>query len=478
MTTTIAPPALAMDFGEVLRRSASQYARNVAVTAGDRRQTYAELFERSSRLAQAIAARGIEPGDRVAMLGPNGPETVEQITGIALGGFVRAALYAHNAADGNAYLCDLVDARLLIVDAPLAEDLLALRDRMPQLEHVLVYGTDTPPAGAESYEAALAAASADDPQVHVGPDALHVIRFSAGTTGRPKGIFHTNRHWMGACDEYRWSSPMLDERDAYLAAAPLTHAAVLFLWQVLKTGGRVIVEPAFDPERFLRLIEQERVTFGFMVPTMIQPMVTHPDAARYDLTSLRCLNYAAAPISETTMLRAKELLGGKDVLFQMYGQSEIWPITMLYPHEHVSEGTETERGRLRSVGRPTPSTKLTIVDKDGNAVPPGTIGEVAARHEGMMSGIWKDPEATAARTLPDGSILTRDMGPSTRTGSSSSPTARRTSSSPADTTSGPPSWRTPSRPTRGSTRSASSACRTSGGARPRARSSSRPPAPR
>jgi acyl-CoA synthetase (AMP-forming)/AMP-acid ligase II len=397
-----------MDFGAILRRSAAHYRSNVAVTHQGRTTSYAQLFERASRVANAIADRGLEPGDRVALLGANAAETVEQIAGIALGGYTRAALYAHNAADVNAYLTDLVDAKLLIVEAPLAESMLALRADMPQIEHVLVYGGPAP-ASADAYEDALAAASPEDPRVVRGPDDLHVIRFSAGTTGKPKGIVHTNEGWSRAMDEYRWCTPQIDERDAYLAAAPLTHAAVLFLWQFLKVGSRIVVEPAFEPARFLDIIESERPTYTLMVPTMIQALVNHPDAAQRDLSSLRCVNYAASPISETTMVKAQQLLGS-DVLYQMYGQSELWPITMLFPHEHAPEGSPQERRRMRSVGRPTPSTTLTIVDDQGEPVAPGEVGEIAAKHPGLMDGLWKDPERTAERTLADGSLLTRDMG--------------------------------------------------------------------
>src|SRR5581483_6887733 len=144
------------------------------------------------------------------------------------------------------------------------------------------------------------------------------------------------------------------------------------------------------------------------VPTMIQALVAHPSAAARDLSSLRCVNYAASPISETTMTKALELFG--TVLHQMYGQSEAVPITMLLAHQHCPRGSERERRWMRSVGRPTPNTKITIVDEDGNPLPIGEVGEVAAQTPGSMSGLWRDPEGTAKRTLPDGSVLTRDMG--------------------------------------------------------------------
>jgi acyl-CoA synthetase (AMP-forming)/AMP-acid ligase II len=215
------------------------------------------------------------------------------------------------------------------------------------------------------------------------------------------GIYHTVSRWLAIGDEYRWVTPQIDERDRYLAAGQLTHAAVIFLWPMLQVGGRIVVMEAFDPALALRLIEEQRITFTLMVPTMIQVLVDHPDAATRDLSSLRCLNYAASPISETTMAAALEVFG--PVLYQMYGQSEAVPATMLLPHQHRLPWT-------RSVGRPTPNTKITVADEEGRPLPRGEIGEIAVRTPGSMSGLWNDPEGTAARLLADGSVLTRDMG--------------------------------------------------------------------
>jgi acyl-CoA synthetase (AMP-forming)/AMP-acid ligase II len=388
------------DFGEIIRTSARSFAANVAVSCEDFTQTYAELHERASRLANALAALGLRPGDRVGLLGPNGRHTVEQVAGISLGGFVRAALYAHQTAEVNAYLLGLVDARALIVDASLVAPLREHLGALEQLGHVIVYGGEHEHEE-RGYDGLLSRASATDPLVRQRPEDLHVIRFSAGTTGMPKGIVHDVQRWLAIGNEYRWVTPQLDERDVYLALGPLTHAAVLFLWPTLMVGGRIAVVPAFDPGRALELIERERATVTLMVPTMIQALVAHPDAGRRDVSSLRCLNYAASPISETTIARAIEVFGER-VLYQLYGQSESVPVTMLQPHEHLE--------RPRSVGRPTPNTVVTIVDEDGQPLPAGEIGEIASRSPGNMLGLWKDPEGTAARTLPDGSILTRDVG--------------------------------------------------------------------
>jgi acyl-CoA synthetase (AMP-forming)/AMP-acid ligase II len=378
-----------MDFATLLRRSARSFKDNVAVWCDGRTQTYAELFERACRLANGLASLGLQPGDRVAVLGPNGAETVEQVAGIALGGFVRSALYAHQTAEVNSYLLGLVEARALIVHHSLVEGL--------EAEHVIVYGDG--PGG--DYERLLAGSCATDPGHGQSEDDFHVIRFSAGTTGRPKGVAHKVAAWLAGGDEFRWVTPRIDERSGYLAAGPLTHAAVVFLWPMLQVGGRVIVMEAFEPGRALELIETQRPTLTLMVPTMIQALVAHADAGSRDLSSLNALTYAAAPISEKTMHQAIELLGD-DVLHQWYAQSEAWPVTMLLPHQHLA--------KPHSVGRPTPNTILKIVDDDGAEVPVGEVGEIAVRTPGQMWGHWNDAQGTAARTLPDGSIRTRDMG--------------------------------------------------------------------
>jgi len=395
------------DFGQILRRSAREYATNTAVSCGEHEQTYAELYERSCRLANALDGLGVAKGDRVALLGPNAFETVEQIAGTALGGYVRAGLYAHQTGEVNAYLLELTGARVLIVAAPLLDELAPHLPALPELEHVVVYAGEAP-QGTSSYEALLAAAALEDPRVEMGPEDLHVIRFSAGTTGRPKGIVHTNARWLAMITEYRTAVPQIDERDRYLAAGQLTHAAVIFLWPMLQSGACVVVVEAFEPGLVLELIESRRVTFTLVVPTMIQALVAHPDAQTRDLSSLRCLNYAASPISETTMTRALEVFG--PVLYQLYAQSEAVPATMLLPYQHRPDGTERERRWMRSVGRATPNTMVVAVDDDGNALPPGEVGEIAVLSPGNMTGLWRDPEGTAARLLPDGSVLTRDMG--------------------------------------------------------------------
>lgn len=396
-----------MDLGTIIRRSASLYGGHVAIAIDGREQTYAEMFNRACRLANVLRSLGVQPGDPVAVLGRNSYEALEQIAAFALGNYPRTTLYTYHSADVNEYLIRHVGVKALLVDAE------HYRLLQPRLEHlldpqrVLVFGEGVP-EGAQSYERLLSEASADDVVVPCSDDDVHIIRFSSGTTGKPKGIYHTIGRWMQFNNEYRWVTPMMDETSAYLVLGHLAHFGTALLWGALTVGARVVLMSSFDPAAALRLIEEHRVTHAVAVPTMLKAMVNEPESRTRDLSSLKALLYAGSPIDESTLLAAIERFG--PVLYQVYAQSEVLLMTTLPPLYHTTDGTPEARRRLRSAGRATPHTILTIRNDKGECLPAGVVGEIAAKSPGCMNGIWNDPEATAARTLPDGSILTRDMG--------------------------------------------------------------------
>jgi acyl-CoA synthetase (AMP-forming)/AMP-acid ligase II len=396
-----------MELSSIIRNGAREHPDRPAVRCGAQTQTYGQLHQRSCRLANTLRKLGVEPGERVATLGENCLQSIEQMSGLALGGYVRSSLYTHNAAESNLYLLNLVEASALIVQRKHYDALAPQLDEVASLRHVLVFDGQAQQAAID-YESALAQAPIDDPQVPVGPDDPHIIRFSAGTTGKPKGILHTVSRWNSVGEEMTLAMPPQDANDRYLAAGPLAHAAVLPVWATLAAGGSIVVMTAFDPERFVSLVAQEHCTTTVLVPTMMQMVVNHPKAAQADLSSLRAVFYGAAPISERTLAAARTLWG--DILYQMYGQSEAAPLTVLPPADHVVDGTPEQRARLRSAGRPTPNCQIRILDPHGNDLPPGQVGEIAAKSPTAMAAIWRDPQATAERILPDGSVLTRDMG--------------------------------------------------------------------
>ncbi len=396
-----------MDPASIIRRSSRCFGKNVAVSFEGRLQTYAEMFERARRLANALRDAGARPHEPVAVLGENAFETIEQAAACALGNFPRATLYAYHAPATNRYLLELTGARVLIVQTKYHAALEPLLAGLDRLAAVFVYGGDPGPS-ATSYEAAIGSARDDDVLVPVAGDDITIIRFSSGTTGRPKAVCHSVSRWVAYNSEWRWVTPMIDETSRYLTPTSLAHLGVALLWGILSVGGRIIPMATFDAGQTAELLEAERVSHTVMAPIMIRSVLDDPTIRSRDLSSLKCLMYAGSPIAPSTLRSAIEVFG--HTLFQLYAQSEAMPITMLLPHQHRTEGTERELRRLRSVGRATPNFTVTIRGEDGAVLPLGEVGEVAATGPSTMSGFWNDPAATASRTLSDGALLTRDMG--------------------------------------------------------------------
>lgn len=384
-----------MNFGMILRRSARIFPRKVAVRFDDRELTYAQLHERACRLTNALLGLGVQPGDRVCTLGDNSLESMEEICGLALGGFVRSPMYMQNPVDVQLYMLDSVQASAFIVQDTCWDEIRPRIGEAPSVKHVLVKG--------DGYEELVSTASATDPMIPVGADDIHQVRWSGGTTGMPKGIVHTTAAWLGMASELALALRGFDDSDINLVASPLSHAAVLMGWPLIAVGATQVVMAAFDPGRFLELVERERATCTFLAPTMIQLAVNHPDAQKRDLSSLRFVFYAAAPIAERTLLDAMNVWG--NINWQLYGQSEVLPVTVMTPQHHVPGS-----GWLRSAGRPTPNAFVKILDDDENELPVGEVGEICCWSPGNMLEIWGNPEATAERFTSDGFIRTRDLG--------------------------------------------------------------------
>lgn len=397
-----------LDPASRLRRTVSEHADTLAVVCDDQRQTYAVLYERATRLANALRDAGIEPGDRVAILADNSIASIELIAGLATGGYVNCPLYTHHPSEMNAYLLKYIGASALIVQANHYAQIAPLLADLPDLRLTLTIG-DGAPTTLPRYDEALAAASTVDPELRVATDAPHVIRFSAGTTGRPKGIVHDVRGWMAMGDLWRaaWGRHW-HEDDRYLATGPISHATGLLIWPVLEGAAAAVVMRSFDPARFLDLVERERATVTLLVPTMAQMVLDEPSVAQRDLSSLHTVFYGAAPMPRPTLVRALDVWG--NIMYQAYGQSEALPVSILRPEYHHANGTEQERGWLQSAGKPCPGVRVRIADDAGDDVPLGGIGEIVVQTPGSMTGLWADPEATAARYTPDGYLRTRDMG--------------------------------------------------------------------
>src|SRR3954454_11688556 len=302
-------------------------------------RTYAELDERVTRLARALAERGVGAGDRVAVLGLNGIEVWESyLAGVRLGAIVVPVNF-RLVADEVAYVLADSGATALVVDAPLAGVAAKARERAPDVATVLVIG--------EEFEAALAAAGDGPLDVVVDEDEPAFIMYTSGTTGRPKGAVLTHRnllmHVFSQVTHLGWHP---EDRVA-APGTPLFHIAGLAggLPPLLVGGTNVILKSgAFDPAQTLEMMEREQVSSIFLVPAMWAAVVAVPGMAERDLSHLRRLSWGAAPAS-TTLLRTLIDSFPQAEVVTAFGQTECSPVTCFL------RGEDSLR-KIGSVGTP------------------------------------------------------------------------------------------------------------------------------
>lgn len=393
--------------GDLFRRSVLHYARRVAVKQGARALTYAELGAQVNRLANALIGLGLRPGERVALLMWNCPEYVVCDFAAATAGLVKVPLNHLLTRDEVRFRIDDSEAVAVVCDehfAPMVEE---LRAECPSLRHhiCITEGGRPAPAGFTAFADLVARGAARDPGIAVADDDLIGIMYTGGTTGRSKGVMHTHKSVLAIV--YSETLEMdVRHSEVMLQVAPLPHATQFMLLPGFLRGGTHVLMRKFDPDEVLRAVERERVSWIFMVPTMIYVLLDDPALRKYEHRTLRTIIYGAAPMSPDKLERAIEQLG--PVFIQVYSQMEVANQTTTLTKEDHVEALASARHRLASCGRPLPVAQVRIVDEADRDVAVGEPGEILVRGPHMMRGYWRREEETA-RTVRGGYIHTGDV---------------------------------------------------------------------
>ena len=368
--------------------AASDGERPAVITASGQVVTFAQLEERSSRLAQALFAHGVRRGDHVAVLLPNDDRTHEVAFALQRSGLYYTMVNTHLAADEAAYIVVDCGARTLITSEALTPLAVELVERTPDVELRLMIGARTAP-GHHSYDEFVAGSESEPLADEVEGSAM---LYSSGTTGHPKGIrrpltgqpFGSDVVLSGMLGGIMGFAP----GDVYLSPAPLYHSAPL-VWSMTaqRMGGTVVVMEHFDPERCLALIEQHKVTHAQFVPTMFVRMLKLSDEVRssYDLSSLRSVVHAAAPCPPEVKRRMIDWWG--PVIHEYYSGTEGMGMTWITSPEAL-----THPG---SVGKAIWG-EVHVCGDDGEDLPTGDDGVVyfAARSGAATFQYNHDPEKT------------------------------------------------------------------------------------
>ncbi len=408
----------------LLERSAAVFGDKDAIVYGDRRLTYREFAAAATRLARALQASGIRPGDRVAYLMPNLPEMLIAHFGVPLSGGVLVAMNTRLSPDEVAYILEHSGSSILVVDATLAASLSPAADRIRAAVREVVTVTDpTVPAAAAVPDAggavgdggpdypALLARGTDEPLPWTVPDetATISINYTSGTTGRPKGVmYHHRGAYLNALGEVIHSRHSSDS--VYLWTLPMFHCnGWCTTWGVAGAGGTQVCLRAVDGGEIWRLIDAEGVTHLNGAPVVLSTIANSPAAHRLD-RPLVVTTAGAAP--SPTIIEQMEALGATVV--HVYGLTETYgPYSLCEYQPGWSDLEVGERARLlarQGVGMVC-ADRMRVVDEAMNDVPAdgATMGEIVMRGNNVMTGYFNDPDATA-KAFAGGWFHSGDLG--------------------------------------------------------------------
>ena len=347
-----------------------------------RTRTFAQLDASSSALAGGLTGRlGLQPGDRIAVLDNNSDAYLELVFAADRAGLVTVPVSWRLTAREVAEVVGDADPAVLVAGEGFGEAARGAGCR--------TLGFDELPRGG------------GDP-FRDGADAVTWQLYTSGTTGLPKGAMLTNANLMGLMAPLGFECPELQEGTRSLVAMPLYHIGGCG-WALasIVRGACAVVAREVVPPDLLRLMADQRVTTGFLVPAVLLFLTQLPDARSADLSALRSLVYGASPISPDLLRRSLDVFGCR--FTQLYGLTETTGAIAALQHEHH------EGARLLSCGRPMFGASLRVVDPAGEELPPGETGEIVYRGPGLMRGYWRR-ERDTADTIRDGWLHTGDMG--------------------------------------------------------------------
>jgi fatty-acyl-CoA synthase len=397
--------------GDLLHRSARRYPGKVAVVAGDLRVTYAEFDAAVNRCANALAARGLRTGDRLALLSHNCWQFAVLAFAAAKLGVVLVPVNFMLGPDEIAYILRHSGARGIVSEdalAPTAEKALVAAGTDDGVRGWIPLSGASPAAGWEDVDDWWREGDAAAPDVLVADDDPLRLMYTSGTESRPKGVVLSSRSLISQYVSCTVDGGMSGD-DVEVHALPMYHCAQLdcFFSVDVYLGATSIILPGPDPATLLATIARERVTKLFCPPTVWISLLRSPDFGTTDLSSLRKGYYGASPMPVEVLRELQRRL--PDVqLWNFYGQTEMAPLaTILRPSEQLE--------RAGSAGRAALNVETIVVDDAGHPVAPGEVGEIVHRSPHAALGYFHDEEKTA-EAFRGGWFHSGDLGVMTEDG--------------------------------------------------------------
>ncbi len=388
-----------MTFDHFITHWAADRPDQLALREEDRFWTYADLEERTARVATALLATGLKKGDRIAWIGKNSDLYFTLFYGAARAGVVMAPIGWRLAQPEWAFIVNDTQSRLVFTGPGFEGVGAALAPLCPDVEQFLTADA------ARSLIDTTVRAPFDPSTDH---DAILQL-YTSGTTGNPKGVALSNKNLFAlrkSTNEAGLAYTKWDDDEVVLVAMPCAHIGGTGLGiMALASGlpGYVLAE--FTPDGLFDAVETGGVTRFFIVPAALGILLQHPRCSTVDYSRLKYIIYGAAPIPLELLRQCISMFGAQFI--QAYGMTETTgTIVMLPPEDHDPAGN----ARMRSAGKALPGVELKIIGSDGEELLAGEVGELITRSSNNMLGYWNLAEATAKTMTEDGWVYTGDAG--------------------------------------------------------------------
>ncbi|MGJ4996733.1 class I adenylate-forming enzyme family protein [Bradyrhizobium sp. HKCCYLS3077] len=367
----------------MVQDAAARHGDGEALVCGARRLSWRETAAAATRIAGGLRARGLQKGDRLALLLGNRIEFVLTLFAAAKLGLITVLLSTRQQTPEIAYVLNDCGARLLLHEAALT-DRLPLAADTPQLAGRTAVDDDP----ARSGFAALADHAPEADGVAVAEEDIAMILYTSGTTGRPKGAMLAHCNIVHSSMIYEVCLG-LTPADRSIAAVPLGHVTgvVANVTSMARCAGTLIIMPEFKAGEYLKLAARERVTYTVMVPAMYNLCLLQSDFDSHDLSSWRIGGFGGAPMPVATIEKLAAKIPGLR-LVNAYGSTETTSPSTLMPPDLTAR-------HIDSVGLPCPGASILVMDAQGRELPRGEIGEIWIGGGQVIKGYWNRPEATA-----------------------------------------------------------------------------------
>ncbi|MEY4751953.1 MAG: hypothetical protein RIQ60_4167 [Pseudomonadota bacterium] len=396
------PETEVTNVGLLVTRASRLHGRSTALRSAEAALSYAQLDQRSNRLANALLGLGLQRGDRVGVCLPNRFEVVELELACYKAALVKAPINARLSPHEVAQVVDNASAAVVLTTRARADAFLPLlQGPAPRL--LLV---DAPAGSAEHYETLLGRASDTFEPVRVARDEVAVLHYTSGSSGTLKAAMQTFGNRLAQLRKFLMRAETMKPGEILGLVGPITHASGMQLVPALCGGTTIHLFTGFEPERYLREMHAGRVTHTFLVPTMVHMLLEEQERHHRPLPDLKRLGYGAAPMAPARILRAMDVFG--PVLSQGYGAGETTSgVIALTVDDHI-HGRAFRPERLASCGRPYLESEIDIVGADGQPLGVGEVGEIVVGGPDVFAGYWRAPELTA-EVLKDGRYFTGDL---------------------------------------------------------------------